>query len=414
MPRLARSPVSPAPPTRQGGLRRLAQRLAPTLVALLVAALGCREEAESPTAPASVPALATTATAALAFSQVSAGESHTCGVTTDNRAYCWGNEFDEFGEGTDRLTPVAVAAGLSLRQVSAGFSSTCGVTVDYRAYCWGDNGRGQLGDGTTTQRLKPVPVAGGLRFRQVTVKFQFACGVSYPDGLAYCWGDNSDGQLGDGTRINHLTPVAVLRGLHYRQVSAGYYHACGVTTDSFLFCWGFNRSGEIGDNSTGWYRLKPSLVAATRRFGQVDAGRDNTCAVTTAHRAFCWGDNLFGKLGNGTTDQSRSPRAVAGGLSFERLTAGAFHTCGETTTNGAYCWGSNGNGNLGDGTTTDRLTPVAVVGGFAFSQLSAGGFHTCGRTPDAVAYCWGRGFSGQLGNGSATSLSTPVAVAGAM
>lgn len=367
-----------------------------------------------------------TATTALAFYQVSASWDHSCGVTTDNRAYCWGrNSEGQLGDGTvtGRLTPVAVAGTLRFRQISASIGSTCGVTTDYRAYCWGDNPRGELGDGTTTRRLTPVPVAGGRQFRHVVTSFEHACGVSYPDNRAYCWGWNADGQLGIGTNTGpetghfgpySATPVAVVGTLSFRQVSAGYYHTCGVTTGDRAFCWGRNREGQIGDSSTAGRRLKPVRVAGARQFRQVDAGADHTCAVTTNDRAFCWGNGRQGQIGNGKAYLSFWPRAVAGGLGFTRVSAGLYHTCGETTLNRVYCWGANGNGMLGDGTNVDRLTPVAVAGGLNFNQVSAGGFHTCGRTPGAVAYCWGRGFSGQLGNGGAASSLTPVAVAGAM
>jgi alpha-tubulin suppressor-like RCC1 family protein len=387
-------------------------------LSIVVAALGCREDPTGPVGQESGAVLATAATA-LAFYQVSAGASeHTCGITSDNRAYCWGRNSDgQLGDGTtaQRLTPVAVAGTLRFHQISAGYSSTCGVTTDHRAYCWGTNGRGELGDGTTTPRLTPVPGAGGHQFRQVATTFEHTCGVSYPDNKAYCWGWNSEGQIGDGTRstlTGHLTPVAVAGTLAFRQVSAGNLHTCGVTTDNRAFCWGLNRYGQVGDSSTAWRRVRPTRVAGMRQFRQVDAGRYYTCAVTTGNRAFCWGYGLFGQLGNGKPGPSRWPKAVSGGLSFERVTTGAFHACGETTLNRAYCWGNNGTGQLGDGTTIDHPTPVAVIGGHSFSQVSAGGSHTCGRTAGAVAYCWGRGFSGQLGNGSATSSSTAIPVAG--
>ena len=400
---------------------------APLLTLAFVAVIvGCDENSQAPTAPDTQPALDLNATAALAFRQVSAGHEHTCGVTPENRAYCWGrNDQGELGDGTttDRLSPVAVAGGLRFRQVSAGFPASCGVTVDYRAYCWGANELGELGDGTTDQRLRPVAVAGGHRFRQVSTKFEHTCGLSYPDNRAYCWGENEHGALGNGTRTGpqmgnygpySSKPVAVARALSYHQMSVGYYHTCGVTTDDFLFCWGYNRDGQVGDGVSGWYRLKPSLIKAPRRFLQVDAGRDYTCAVARNARAFCWGNGSFGKLGNGSLAEYHVPTAVAGGLSFERVTTGAFHACGETTLNVAYCWGSNGLGSVGDGTRTDRSIPTAVTGGLRFSEVSAGGFHTCGRTPDAVAYCWGDGFAGQLGDGTTISKTEPAPVGGGM
>ena len=141
------------------------------------------------------PALATATTSALAFYQVSAGWNHSCGVTTDNRAYCWGATTQgALGDGepdfptVPQPTPVAVLGGIQFHQLSAGSFVTCGVTPDFRAYCWGDNERGEVGDGSLTNRLVPVAVAGGLRFRQIETNFAHTCGVSYPDNRAYCWG----------------------------------------------------------------------------------------------------------------------------------------------------------------------------------------------------------------------------------
>ncbi len=153
-------------------------------------------------------------------------------------------------------------------------------------------------------------------------------------------------------------------------------------------------------------------MAGTRRFRQIDAGSEYTCAVTTDNRAFCWGNGRHGQIGDGKNYLRFLPSAVAGGHQFERVTTGEYHTCAETTLNRAYCWGSNGppvrvngvwsqdvSGVIGDGTTTQRLTPVAVAGGLFFSQVSAGYSQSCGRTDTGVAYCWGR----QLGDDGATT-----------
>jgi alpha-tubulin suppressor-like RCC1 family protein len=425
MSRLGCTTTSPARrPTGRPGLDPLTRRCASTFAALLLAALGCQEDASSPTGPEPDPALATVAAAALEFYQVSGGYESTCGVTTDNRAYCWGyNGQGQLGDGTTthRFAPVAVSGGLRFRQISAGFAASCGVTTDFRAYCWGSNDRGELGDGTTTGRLTPVPVAGGHQFRQVETNLEHTCGVSYPDNRVYCWGWNADGQLGNGTRTGpeacyygpcSTKPFPVTSTLTFRQVTTGWYHSCGVTTDNRAFCWGLNKYGQLGDSTAQFRRVKPSRVAGSHPFRQVDAGAVHTCAVTTDYQAFCWGNGNSGQVGNGKTYLSFWPKAVAGGLSFRRVTAGVSHTCGETTLNRGYCWGSGGR--LGDGTETTRLKPVAVAGGLYFSQLSAGGSQTCGRTPAAVAYCWGFGFWGELGDGKGSKSSTPVRVAGPM
>jgi alpha-tubulin suppressor-like RCC1 family protein len=286
--------------------------------------------------------------------------------------------------------------------ISAGFDATCAVTTDFHAYCWGSNGRGELGDGTTTGRIRPTAVATGLRFRTVATSFQHTCGLTYPDNRIYCWGWNFDGQLGNRSRTDRLTPVAVATTLTFQQVTAGYYHSCGLANDGRLYCWGANQFGQTGTGLTDYRIFRPTLVAGTRLYRQVDAGRDYTCAATTGFRAFCWGQNFAGQLGNGGTSSSRTPTAVSGGLSLERVTVGPFYACAEATNNGAYCWG---------GFNSSNRNPIAVPTDLRFSQLSVGG-HVCGRTADAVAYCWGGGLEGQLGTGSSGNSTTPVPVSG--
>jgi alpha-tubulin suppressor-like RCC1 family protein len=143
---------------------------------------------------------------------VDTGGGHTCAVTTDNRAFCWGNgRQGAVGNGKAYLSfwPKAVAGGLSFERVTTGASHTCGETTDNRAYCWGYNvENGAVGDGTTTMRLTPVAVAGGHFFRQVSAGASHTCGRTAAS-VAYCWGGNLYGQLGDGTTASSSTPVPV-------------------------------------------------------------------------------------------------------------------------------------------------------------------------------------------------------------
>jgi alpha-tubulin suppressor-like RCC1 family protein len=183
------------------------------------------------------------------------------------------------------------------------------------------------------------------------------------NGAAYCWGDNTYGQLGDGTNTSSLTPVAI---------SGGY------------------------------------------AFASVMPGLNDACGVTTAGAAYCWGDNTYGQLGNGTTTNSNVPLAVAGGYTFSGVSLGNSYACGVTTAGAAYCWGYNGDGRLGDGTHTGSNVPVAVAGGHTFTAVSLGRTddHACGVTTADAAYCWGQGAIGALGNGTNTSSDVPVAVSG--
>jgi alpha-tubulin suppressor-like RCC1 family protein len=403
------------------------QRLLAVIGAALLGGLGCRDDAQSPSElPPAAPeaALVTTATP-LAFLQLSAGSFYTCGVASDHRAYCWGDNANgqlgigtlwepEFCHETSTCSrfPIAVVGGLTFRQVASGDGHhACGITTDSVAYCWGPGNWGQLGDGTLDDHYDPTRVATPLRFRQVSVGVVHSCAVT-SDDRAYCWGQGN--LVGDGSTAStpRKRPVAVAGGLSFKQVSADGNHTCGLTTSSRVYCWGGNGHGQMGDGSGVGAQAKPVRVHTGLRFRQLDTGFNYTCAVTVVYRDICWGVNDDGQLGDGTKTTRLLPRAVAGGVSFERVTAGFNFTCGETTTNRAYCWGSNFSGQLGDGTRTLRLKPTPVAGGLFFRQLSAGGVHTCGRASTDLAYCWGLNSEGELGDGTYTDRLRPTAVAG--
>ncbi len=403
-------------------------RFAALLGTGLLAALGCRENSESPTAPESPPVLSTASHTALSFRQISASSSRTCGLTTDNLAYCWGRA--PLGDGTfqSRLRPVAVAGGHRFVLISAGDRHTCAITKENRAYCWGSNVWGQLGDGTDDDRLTPVVIP-GFRFRQIRAGFTHTCGIT-PTDVAFCWGNNEFGQLGTGGSFT-IRPVRVARGLRWLQVIAGASHTCGVTTDRRAYCWGANRFGQLGDG-TKTIRGKPAAVAGGLSFRQVVPGAGSfsdfddpfiedghTCGLTTGDKAYCWGSNQGGVvLAGGASATSSLPVKVAGGRSYRLLNTGTAHACAVTLLHIAYCWGSNSEGQLGVGSgTAGSSTPVRVSGGLEFNGVSAGtlGIHNCAwTTTDRRAYCWGRNEGGQLGDGTTTNRFTPVAVASPM
>jgi alpha-tubulin suppressor-like RCC1 family protein len=357
----------------------------------------------------------------LTFVSVSAGPVHSCGVTTAGAAYCWGmNNSGQLGNGESwdgedydifSSTPVAVAGGLTFASVSAGGEHSCGVTTAGEAYCWGRNDNGELGTGSTSRlQSTPVAVAGGLTFATMSTGgldpwggglSRYSCGVTTA-GVAYCWGSNGHGELGNGSTTSSSTPVAVAGGLTFSSVSTGAGHNCGLTTAGEAYCWGDNYFGELGNGSTT-NSTRPVAVAGGLTFASVSADAfRSSCGVTTAGEAYCWGFS-----------RSTTPVAVAGEITFASLSAGANHSCGVTSAGVAYCWGFNDSGELGDGSTTNSETPVVVAGGLRFGTVSAGTGHTCGVTAAGAAYCWGRNVHGELGNGSMMNSSTPVAVVGA-
>jgi alpha-tubulin suppressor-like RCC1 family protein len=383
-------------------------------LALLLQVSACRDE---PTAPDSDPDLALAAASApLPFREVSGGIDHTCGITTDNRAYCWGsNGWGQLGDGTreNRSRPVAVAGGLRFHQVSAGgWDHTCGVTTDFKLYCWGSGGN--LGDGTTNPSSIPVPAAGARPYLQVDAGIGHTCAIGSTDRHVYCWGGNNAGQLGNGTNTGSTRPVPVADTRRFRQVAAGDAHTCGVTMAGAVLCWGSDSHGQIGDGATRQNRPVPTRIASARQFNQISAFWSFSCALAIDGRAFCWGEG-GGGLGDGSTVDRYEPRAVAGGISFVQIATGSAHTCARTSANQLYCWGNNVWGQHGNGTTEFSSRPVIAAGGRKFSQLGAGGLHTCGITSGSAAYCWGYDVVGQLGDGNSgtgVKSTTPVAVLG--
>jgi len=340
-------------------------------------------------------------------------------------------------EGVSGSALITVSPGLPRGAVAlaAGGRHTCGLTGSGAIYCWGSNWLGQLGDGSTADSKTPVAVAGALSFSAFTAGrgegLGHTCGLTSA-GVGYCWGHNLLGELGDGSRTNSTTPVAVAGGLRFSALTGGEGHTCGLTSDSAAYCWGLNMWGQLGNGSTSM-STTPVVVAGGLKFTALVAGFSHTCGLTSSGAAHCWGRNLESELGLGSTSGpdlcpnagscSIRPAPVSTGLSFSALAAGGYHTCALTSSGAAYCWGWNRDGQLGLGSSSGpdlcgsrpcSLTPVAITGGLSFGVLAAAGLHTCGLTSDNAGYCWGLNTWGQLGNRSTMNSPAPVAVDGGL
>jgi alpha-tubulin suppressor-like RCC1 family protein len=350
---------------------------------------------------------------------VLAGGNHNCAVKTDHTLWCWGNNFSgQLGDGTTTNSPVPVqVSGHSTDwvTVSPGGDDTCAVKTDHTLWCWGLNYAGQLGDGTTTNSPVPVQVSGhSTDWATVSPGQGYTCAVK-TGGTVWCWGVNGSGQLGDGTTTDSQAPVQVSgHTADWASVTAGGAHTCAEKTDRTVWCWGVNGNGELGNGATTNSPVPVQVSGHTADWASVTAGQDYTCAEKTGGTVWCWGVNGLGQLGDGTTTDSPVPVQVGGHTAdWASVTAGWAHTCAIKTDHTLWCWGDNGFGQLGDGTTTASPVQVQVSGHTAdWATVSDGLSHTCAEKTDGTVWCWGWNIDGQLGDGTTTNSSVPVQVSG--
>lgn len=311
----------------------------------------------------------------------------------------------------------ANASMATVTQFSAGGGTNCAVMTGGNAYCWGDNADGQLGNGTTTPSETPVLVAGGHTWSSISTQDDtvdssaLTCGVTTTN-VGYCWGDDTSGQLGDGGSGQQDTPVLVAGGHSWASISVGWVDACGVTTTGEGYCWGMNWAGEDGNGSSGAHITTPTLVSGSYTWTQINIKSGTACGVTTTHVGYCWGFNGYGGVGNNTTSEQDSPALVSGGNSWAQITPGGEDSGGLTTSGIAYCWGHNVYGETGNGTNTEHDTPQPVSGGFVWSSIAENNSTSCGITTMGAGYCWGSNFEGQIGNNDNSDTNTPAAVGG--
>jgi alpha-tubulin suppressor-like RCC1 family protein len=309
----------------------------------------------------------------LRFAQLSTYGRHTCGITLGGKAYCWGyNGWGALGSGStagQSATPMEVSGNLTFRSISAGADHTCGVTTDNRGYCWGNNDWRQLGTGTVYSGT-PVLVSNALSFAKITAGTGFTCGIT-TGGATYCWGANSIGQVGDGGKISYgnafvSTPQQVVGGQTFQSVTLGNQFACAVTTTGQGYCWGSNNS-KLGNGPNGIDSSSPVQVTGGLSFQTISAGYGHACGVTTAQQVYCWGLNGSGQLGANVANGSTPVRAgtvdaievAASGIG----TGSGAHSCAISKNRlTVWCWGRNDTGQLGNGATTAGATANPTPG----------------------------------------------------
>lgn len=390
--------------------RATRQSCTPALLALLLAACGSAPGAgeDSPEAQGEAEAVDSTVVATparvevpgSALASIEAGRNHTCALTREGEAYCWGYNADgQLGDGSreSRRSPVAVAGEHRFASIRGGVSHTCGVTPGGKGYCWGWNSSGQLGDGGEERQARPVAVQGDLLFGSISPGQSHTCGLTR-SGEAYCWGQGYLGQLGiEPAPQWSPTPVRVQGDHRFVSLEAGDDFTCALAREGEAYCWGASGHGQLGSGVDS-ISIRPVQVAGGP-FRSLTVGASHACGVTREGRAYCWGDNEWGQLGDGTRERRTRPVPARSDLAFTSASAGLGFTCGLLPGGKAVCWGQNVRGQRGDGTSgEDPPAPGArVAGGLPFTSLAAGGWHACGISPDAAAYCWGWNEDGQVG-----------------
>ncbi len=300
------------------------------------------------------------------FTGISAGYEHSCGVLANGSAYCWGKGLNGrlgYGGTGQRENPVAVnITPNNFTGISAGKYHSCGILSNGSAYCWGKGLNGQLGCGETGQRENPVAVnITPNNFTSISAGDYHSCGV-LANGSAYCWGQGGYGRLGYGGTDQHENPVAVnITPNNFTRISAGQYHSCGVLANGSAYCWGYGGNGQLGYGGTSQHENPVAVNISPNNFTGIFAGDSHSCGVLANGSAYCWGKGDDGRLGYGGISQHNNPVAVnIIPNNFIRICAGWSHSCGVLANGSAYCWGYELYGRLGDGSKGYVEIPAAV------------------------------------------------------
>lgn len=348
---------------------------------------------------------------------VAAGSGYTC-VITNSEVWCWGNAgydvvaFDDLAHPTPvQRTDVPPSTTLSS---SAGGAQdhVCAVSTLGDVYCWGADLSGQLGNGTTSNDgMAPAKVQGVSDVISLASGDDFTCALT-KNGNVFCWGYDANGQLGDGesdggappphdggTPFPNETavPVAVTGLSNVTAIAAGANSACAVASGD-VWCWG----GELATNAAQYV---PVHQATLHGVTSLAVGSGTACAVV-AGSVYCWGNGAGGELGNGTLPQNPTdtPVEVVGVSNAISVSMGSFTGCATTSGGDVWCWGDNTFGQLGNGTVGGFQATPARLDVSNASSVSSGWDHGCAVTASGLM-CWGKGV---LEDGGTGLLPTPV------
>lgn len=311
--------------------------------------------------------------------QISAGLNYICGITIGNVPKCIGedNNYGQQGIGNTNanyiMTQVQNLPQASF--LSSGFTNTCFLN-NGNAFCSGDNSLGELGDGSFTNSTVPVQVRGISNIQQISVGNGSACALRN-DGAVFCWGMSFD-HKDPLNQKNSNIPVQINTGLKFKSISnnANSFEYCGISNDSYIYCW-LNES------------LYPEKINGLSNIKSVTSGGGFNCALNESGKAYCWGINESGQLGNGRNETSGNPVEVLNVNNFSSIFSFQETTCGITTDGKTYCWGRGFEGQLGNGSTSNSNIPVQVNTKVQFTQIAGAFRGAYAIDQNGKIYCWG-------------------------
>jgi alpha-tubulin suppressor-like RCC1 family protein len=342
------------------------------------------------------------------FCEISCGNNHSLAIDKNGRAWAWGlNTTSQLGDGTmsSRLTPVSVAGNITFCKISAGNTHSLAIDKNGRAWGWGLNSTGQLGDNAIiVSYTTPINVSGEVKtFCEISGGGNGSLAID-KNGLVWGWGINTGSQIGDGKGNNRKTPVSVAGTVKtFCKISAGSNHSAAIDKYGLVWCWGTNNQGQLGINSLTGVSTPVKILGQVKTFCQINAAANSNRvnAIDKNGLAWGWGVNNQGGIGDNSTTCRLTPVSVLGAVkTFCQISGGEASTVAIDKNGRAWAWGINNAGQLGDNSLISRLTPVSVAGAVkTFCQITgSANTHTVAIDKNGRAWCWGNNNNGQLGD----------------